>query len=66
MTPDVFLSIVHDARRSGRFSEEPDACGLAAHPLELKILGGLRVLGRASCFDCIEELNGISEEVNRV
>ena len=66
VAPAVFMQLVMDARASGCFSEGPDVCQQLAHPLELKILGVLRVLGRASCFDCIEELNGISEETNRV
>jgi hypothetical protein len=48
------------------FSEEKDCAGRRAAPLELKILGVLRVLGRGYCFDGIEELNFISAESNRI
>ena len=34
-----------------------DATGRAAVPVELKVLGVLRVLGRATCFDGIFELS---------
>jgi hypothetical protein len=37
-----------------------DAAGRARIPTELKLLGVLRILGRATCFDGIEELSGIS------
>ena len=37
--------------------------GRPAIPLALKLLGALRVLGRASCFDDIAELTHTSEEV---
>jgi hypothetical protein len=48
------------------FSEGKDCAGLLAAPLELKVLGLLRVLGRGYCFDGIEELSYISAEINRV
>jgi hypothetical protein len=37
------------------FTEKKDCAGRFAAPLELKILGVLRVLGRGYCFDGIEE-----------
>lgn len=37
-----------------------DASGRARIPTELKLLGVLRILGRATCFDGIFELSGIS------
>jgi hypothetical protein len=37
-----------------------DAFGRERIPTELKLLGVLRVLGRATCFDGIQELSGIS------
>ena len=45
--------------------EGVDSSGRPAVPLELKLLGVLRVLGRASCFDSIAELTGTNEEVHR-
>mmetsp|Transcript_25677 Transcript_25677/g.24538 ORF Transcript_25677/g.24538 Transcript_25677/m.24538 type:complete len:188 (+) Transcript_25677:322-885(+) len=38
-----------------------DITGRHGIPLELKVLGVLRILGRASCFDGIKELTFISE-----
>ena len=52
-------------RTNGWFTEGRDAIGLVAAPLELKILGVLRVLGRGYCFDGVEELCFISAEVLR-
>ena len=53
-------------RANAWFSEKPDAVGNACAPLELKILGVLRVLSRGYCFDRIDELYYISAEINRV
>ena len=35
-------------------------------PISLLLLGSLRYLGRGWCFDDLEEVSGISEEVHRV
>lgn len=43
-----------------------DAVGLPGAPLELKVLGALRVLGRHATFDDIEEATGISAETHRL
>jgi hypothetical protein len=43
-----------------------NATGIRCAPTDLLVLGALRVLGRGISFDGISELNGISEEVNRV
>ena len=43
-----------------------DSSGRPSIPLELKLLGVLRVLGRGSCFDSIAELTGSEKEVHRV
>lgn len=42
------------------------AVGIKGVPLELQVLGVLRVLGRGTCFDGIEELTGGSAECHRV
>jgi len=42
------------------FSEQHDAAHNPAHPLELKVLATLRILGRAWCFDDVTEATGIS------
>ena len=38
-----------------------DCVGRPRCPTELKLLGYLRICGRAACFDDIEELSGINE-----
>lgn len=62
----LYERLVEMTRSNGWFSERNDAAGQKCAPLELKILGVLRVLGRGYCFDGIEELSYISAEVNRV
>jgi hypothetical protein len=52
----LFERLTEMTRVNARFSEEKDCAGRRAAPLELKILGVLRVLGRGYCFDGIEEL----------
>jgi hypothetical protein len=39
--------------------------GTEGVPLELKVLGVLRVLGRGTCFDGIEEISRASREIHR-
>ena len=48
------------------FEEKKDAAGRPGVPLQLKLLGVLRVLGRATCFDGISELTLADEETHRV
>jgi Plant transposon protein len=60
-----FERLVQITRVNAWFSERKDAAGRSAAPLELKILGVLRVLERGYCFDGIEELCFISREVIR-
>ena len=62
----VFDRIVSLVRERNLFRENCDAIGRPAHPLEVKILGVLRILGRGVCYDDISELTNISEEVIRV
>ena len=62
----LFERLVQLTRENRWFSENPDASGRKGAPLELKILGVLRVLGRGYCFDGIEELSFISAECNRM
>ena len=62
----VFVRLVALTRENNWFTERPDASGRRGAPLELKILGVLRVLGRGYCFDGIEELSFISAECNRM
>ena len=61
---DFLLEICKDY---GWFMQaEVDCCGQQTSRLDLKTLGYLRVVGRGYCFDGIEELTNISEEVHRV
>ena len=52
--------------RSLGYVDLPISCAkVKGIPLELQILGVLRVLGRGTCFDGIEELTGGSAESHR-
>ena len=61
----IFQQIV-SLTREKMWYKETDGIGRPSAPLELKILGVLRVLGRGMCFDGIAELTNISEEAIRV
>lgn len=62
---DLYKRLVDEIRELEWFSENPDAAGRPSSSLELKILGVLRVLGRAFTFDDLEEVTLISKEVHR-
>lgn len=62
----VFESLLVICRNNQWFIEAPDCTGRCGAPLELKLLGVLRILGRGYCFDGISELSFISEETMRV
>jgi len=62
----VFKEIVDLAYEWFPEDNRSDCVGNHARPLELKILGVLRKLGRACTFDDIEELTNIHEETHRV
>ena len=62
----LYERILELTRSNEWFSEGYDCVRHKSAPLELKILGVLRVLGRGCCFDDIEELSYRSAEVNRV
>ena len=61
----IFQQIV-SLTREKMWYKETDGIGRPSAPLELKILGVLRVLGRGMRFDGIAELTNISEEAIRV
>lgn len=62
----AFLDICVKARRAGVGPKsETDACGLACKPFYLKVMGVLRVLGRAHCFDDCAEMSGVPAETQR-
>ena len=61
----VFVDLLEKTRDLG-FEYQPVNCARTAGvPLQLKLLGVLRVLGRGTCFDGIEEVTFASEEVHR-
>ncbi len=59
----LFMDIVAKAR--GWFGEPQDRAGRKRHPLPLKVLGVLRVLGCNTYFHLLTELTGMSEETHR-
>ena len=61
----IFQQIV-SLTREKMWYKETDGIGRPSAPLELKILGVLRVLGRGMRFDGIAELTNISEGAIRV
>lgn len=65
VTYAVFKQLLQMHRSNSDFSESCDAVGRPSVPLGLKILGALRVLGRAHVFDDIAECTNTDEEVHR-
>lgn len=57
--------ITSDSQFFSRFGK-PDAIGRIGAPIELLLLGTLRILGRDWTFDDVSESTNISEEVHRV
>ena len=62
----IFHQIVAMAVQLGFEMQPVDAIGQRGVPLQIQILGVLRVLGRDTCFDGIEELSRASQESHRV
>ena len=66
---DMFLKIVNLVREKQWFPEKQSLRmqleRQEAIPLEIKLLGVFRVLGRGVCFDDIEELTHVSAETHR-
>ena len=61
----LFEQLVSMAEELG-FKRRPKlASGIDGVPLEIKVLGVLRILGRSTCFDGIEEITGVSAETHR-
>ena len=59
-----YRSLLHEIRTENWFpgiDDRVDACGRAGHPLELYVLGVLRVLGRYMYFKDLEEVTYMSE-----
>lgn len=66
---EMFRSLMEKFEQEDYFTSangDINAAGVPAAPLELKVLGALKVLGNGIGFDVLPELNGISEETNRV
>ncbi len=63
----IFLGIVDRLKRCSEFKKgEYDCCHLRTTPIELLVLGCLRILGRGVCLDGIEEMSGISISTMRI
>jgi len=63
----VYLDLLDKTEMELGFTRRPlDFLGTQGVPLELQVLGVLRVLGRGTCFDGIEELSLADEETHRV
>ena len=63
----IFQSIVELVRQQEWYHDEQfDVCKQPLPPLELLLLGVLRILGRGLTFDDVAECNGISASANRV
>ena len=62
-----FLTLVAEMREDNWFPNvgRCNALGQAGIPLELLVLGALRVLGRGWCFDDVEEASAVSCETHR-
>ena len=61
----LFEQLVSMAEELG-FKRKPKlASGIDGVPLEIKVLVVLRILGRSTCFDGIEEITGVSAETHR-
>jgi hypothetical protein len=58
-----FLVVICKAHKV--FGEEKSASGVPAMPVELKVLGALRTLGRATLHDDVAELSGADKETHR-
>ena len=50
-----------EATRTWNTTKDIDAAGRAAVPLELKVLGALRMVCKGCAFDAIAELSGIGK-----
>ena len=63
----IFQSILELVRQQKWYHDEQfDVCKQPLPPLELLLLGVLRILGRGLTFDDVSEYNGISASANRV
>jgi len=58
--------MVDCCRREKVFGEETDAVGRSCIPVEIKVLGALRTLGRATLHDDVAEISGAGSESHRM
>ena len=65
-THEFFLELVVRAKELFPTHAKRDALGRSPGPIELKVLGVLRVLGRGVCFDDCQEGTYIDKETHRV
>lgn len=65
MPYSLFLVLVSACKAEGIFGKELSAAGLPAMPVELKVLGALRTLGRGTLHDDMAEITGAVKEIHR-
>ena len=66
MTPREFKVLLAEVRDKGWWRRrQSSASGTPSPPVELLLLGTLKMLGRACTFDDLEELSGVSAEQHR-
>ena len=63
---EFFEGLVEKAKELFPDFEKKDGCGRQVAPIELKVLGVLRVLGRGVCFDDAAEGTNMNEETHRL
>jgi hypothetical protein len=61
----VFRELLDLTLKLGFQARPQNAAKTAGVPLEIQVLGVLRVLGRGCCFDGIEEISNVDEETHR-
>lgn len=63
---NLFEVLVDLCRNKRVFGAEQTAAGLQAMPVELKVMGALRTLGRGTLHDDVAEITGAVKEVHRL
>lgn len=65
-THKFFMELVSKVKELFPDHAKKDAAGKQSAPIELKVLGVLRVLGRGVCFDDCQEGTNINQETHRI
>jgi hypothetical protein len=61
----LFQYLVTECKEHNVFGRSHNAAGEKAIPTEIKVLGALRTLGRATLFDDVAEMSGADESTHR-